>query len=46
MLFVKDACENIQQKMVHLVCEEGKKKINSLFVEPIQLIPADQKSNK
>jgi hypothetical protein len=46
MLFVKDACGNIQQKMVHLICEEGKKIINSLFVEPIQLIPADQKSNK
>jgi hypothetical protein len=45
MLFVKDACGNIQQKMVHLICEEGKKVINSLFVEPIHLIPADQKSN-
>jgi len=37
LLKVKDACGSIQQKMVHLVCDPGKKKINSLFVEPLSL---------
>lgn len=46
MLYAKDACGNIGQKMVHLICEEGKKKINSLFVEPIQLPVSKSVNNK
>lgn len=46
LLFVKDACGNMQQKMVNLICEEGKKRINSLFVEPMQLPQALGKGNK
>ncbi len=35
MLYVTDACGNKQQKTVHVVCEKGKKKINTIFVEPL-----------
>jgi hypothetical protein len=35
MLHVTDACGNIKKKMVHVVCEENKKKINTLFIEPL-----------
>jgi hypothetical protein len=35
MLYVTDACGNTQKKMVQVVCEEGKKKINTIFVEPL-----------
>jgi len=34
---VRDACGSIQQKMVHMTCAGGKKKINSVFVEPLSL---------
>lgn len=35
MLEVKDACGNSQRKMVNLVCEDEKKKINTVFLETI-----------
>jgi hypothetical protein len=35
VLQVKDACGNIEKKEVHLMCEEKDKKVNTLFVEPI-----------
>jgi hypothetical protein len=35
MLYVTDACGNTQKKMAHVVCEDGKKKINTIFVEPL-----------
>jgi hypothetical protein len=35
MLYVTDACGNTQKKMAHVVCVEGKKKINTIFVEPL-----------
>jgi hypothetical protein len=35
MLYVTDACGNVNKKMVHVVCEEGKKKINTIFMEPL-----------
>jgi hypothetical protein len=33
VLHVKDACGNTQQKAVNLVCEDSRKKINTIFVE-------------
>jgi hypothetical protein len=42
MLYVTDACGSTQKKMVHVVCEEGKKKINSIFVEPLNKTLLDQ----
>lgn len=35
MLYVTDACGNTEKKMVHVVCEDGTKKINSVFIEPL-----------
>ena len=35
LLMVQDACGTKQQKLVHLACEDGKKKINTLFVEKL-----------
>lgn len=35
MLEVKDACGNQQRRMVNLVCEDEKKKINTVFLESI-----------
>jgi len=35
MLYVTDACGGLQKKMVHVVCEDGKKKINTVFIEPL-----------
>jgi hypothetical protein len=35
IFFVIDACGNKEKKTVHVVCEDGKKTINTLFVEPI-----------
>lgn len=35
ILYVTDACGNREEKTVHVVCEDGKKKINTLFIEPI-----------
>lgn len=39
MLHVRDACGNEQKQMVHLVCQGKKKKINTLFVEPLKELP-------
>jgi len=33
MLYVKDACGAVQQKAVNLVCQDKRKKINTIFVE-------------
>jgi hypothetical protein len=35
MLYVTDACGNVEKKMLHIRCEDGKKKINSIFIEPL-----------
>lgn len=35
MLYVTDQCGNLQKKMLHVVCETSKKKIHSVFVEPL-----------
>jgi hypothetical protein len=35
MLLVTDACGGTEKKMVHVICEEGKKNISSVFVEPL-----------
>jgi hypothetical protein len=35
VLYVKDACGHIQEKIVNLVCEDSRKKINTLFVEEL-----------
>lgn len=37
LLQVKDACGNVEQKMVHLMCGERKKKVSTIFVEPLQI---------
>jgi hypothetical protein len=39
MMFVKDACGKEDQQMVHFVCDESKKKINTIFVEPLKNTP-------
>lgn len=44
MLLVRDACGNEQKQMVHLVCQGKKKKINTLFVEPLQALPNKTKT--
>jgi len=36
VMFVKDACGNLQQKVVNLTCEENRKKINSVFIEQLE----------
>jgi hypothetical protein len=40
MLYVKDACGNEQKQMVQLTCQSNKKKINTIFVEPIKELPS------
>jgi hypothetical protein len=35
VFYVKDACGNEQKRIVNLVCEKKKKKINTLFVEEL-----------
>lgn len=35
VLYVKDACGNEEQSIVQLVCEDQRKKINTIFVEEI-----------
>jgi len=35
ILYVTDACGNKEEKTVHIVCEDERKKINTLFIEPI-----------
>jgi len=35
MLEVKDACGNSQRRMVNLICEDEKKKVNTVFLETI-----------
>jgi hypothetical protein len=35
ILYVTDACGNKEERTMHVVCEDGKKKINTLFIEPI-----------
>jgi hypothetical protein len=35
VFYVKDACGNEQKKIVNLVCEKKKKKINTIFVEEL-----------
>lgn len=42
LVWTVDACGNEDKQTVHLTCEEGKKKINTLFVSPLDnsnLIP-------
>lgn len=35
VFYVKDACGNEQKKIINLVCEKTKKKINTIFVEDL-----------
>ena len=35
LVYAMDACGNESKQTVHLTCEEGKKKINSLFISPL-----------
>jgi hypothetical protein len=46
VLFVKDACGGSQQKVVNLVCEERRKKINTIFVEELASPPLDVRKNR
>ncbi len=39
LVHVKDACGNEQKQMVHVLCSDKKKKINTLFVEPLRELP-------
>jgi len=39
LLQVKDACDNIVRREVHLVCDQETKKINTVFVEPLKSLP-------
>lgn len=39
MLQVRDACGNEEKQMVNLLCEDGKKQIHTLFVEPLKQPP-------
>jgi hypothetical protein len=39
LLEVKDACDNIVRREVHLMCDQEEKKISSVFVEPIAVYP-------
>jgi len=39
MLQVSDACGNLGEKMVHITCEDNKKKISTIFVDPLPLPP-------
>jgi hypothetical protein len=46
MILVTDACGNEKKEMIYLVCEKKKKKINTLFVEPLNELPQIQKNTK
>ncbi|MBT1708773.1 hypothetical protein KK062_11085 [Fulvivirgaceae bacterium PWU5] len=39
MVQVRDACGNEERQMVNLMCEDGKKQIHTLFVEPLKQTP-------
>ncbi len=39
LLLVRDACGAEGRQMVHLICSEKKRNVNTIFVEPIQSIP-------
>lgn len=39
MVLVTDACGQEAKQMVYLVCQDNKKQINTLFVEPLQSLP-------
>lgn len=39
LLLVKDACGAENRQMVHLICEDKNKKINTIFVEPLRTLP-------
>jgi hypothetical protein len=43
---VTDACGNNTKKMVYITCEEGKKKIHSIFVEPLKNNTLPQRNGK
>lgn len=47
LLHVRDACGNEQKQMVTLVCNNNRRKVNTLFVEPIEQLPPQvtQKNN-
>lgn len=44
MVTVRDACGKEAKQMVYLVCEEKKKKVNTVFVEPLQKLPKQPKT--
>lgn len=35
LFVVEDGCGSVKEKMVHMMCEERQKKINTVFVEPL-----------
>jgi len=39
LLEVKDACDNIVRRQVHMVCDAQTRKISTVFVEPLKVIP-------
>jgi hypothetical protein len=39
MMLVRDACGKEQKQMVLVTCTESKKKVNTLFVEPLKKLP-------
>jgi hypothetical protein len=43
MLHVIDACGNEHQQMVQLTCSDRRKKINTVFVEPLETLPNKSK---
>lgn len=46
MLLVKDACGAESRQMVHLTCGDKKKKINTVFVEPMNFLPGNRNGIK
>lgn len=46
MLLVKDACGMESRQMVHLMCGNKNKKVNTVFVEPLQALPGNLKGIK
>jgi hypothetical protein len=35
LFYVQDACGSVSEKMIHLTCGERQKKVNTIFVEPL-----------
>lgn len=46
LLLVKDACGAESRQMVHLMCEDKSKKINTIFVEHLKTLPGNVKGKQ